>query len=125
MGVRRTVLAAGGLIVAGLIGALAIVGCAAHAGTAQLAATRSGTAQLAAARSGTAQQGSAQSGSVRTCAAYAYQAIQRHEVVTGLPAACEGLSRAQLRDRFDKQRAAIVKFATETQIPLKEHTHHG
>jgi hypothetical protein len=33
---------------------------------------------------------------VRACAGYAYDAIQRHEAVTGMPAACEGLSRAQV-----------------------------
>jgi hypothetical protein len=70
------VLAAGGLI--GLIGALAITGCAAQSAT---------SARPAAA---------AQSGTVQTCAAYAYQAIQRHEAVTGMPAACAGLSRAQV-----------------------------
>ncbi|HTU04699.1 MAG TPA: hypothetical protein VMG13_04020 [Trebonia sp.] len=30
------------------------------------------------------------------CTAYAYRAIQRHEVVTAVPAACGGLSRAQV-----------------------------
>ena len=34
----------------------------------------------------------------------------------------EGLTRAQVKERFEKQRVAIIKFATETQAPLKEHT---
>jgi len=33
---------------------------------------------------------------VSACTAYAYRAIQRHEVVTVMPAACGGLSRAQV-----------------------------
>jgi len=33
-----------------------------------------------------------------------------------------GLTKAQVQERFEKQRAAIVKFATETQLALKEHT---
>jgi hypothetical protein len=74
--VRRTVLAA-----TGLIGALALAGCAAHAGT---------VARPAPAVSGTA------GGTVRTCAAYAYRAIERHQAVTGMPAACAGLSRAEV-----------------------------
>jgi hypothetical protein len=61
--VRRTV-----LVVGGLIGALALAGCAAQAGT----------------------------GNARTCAAYAYRAIERHQAVTGMPAACAGLGRAEV-----------------------------
>jgi hypothetical protein len=34
----------------------------------------------------------------------------------------EGLTRAQVKQRFEKQRVAIVKFATETQLPLKQQT---
>ncbi len=34
----------------------------------------------------------------------------------------ENLTRAQVKERFDKQRIAIVKFATSTEAPLKEHT---
>lgn len=34
----------------------------------------------------------------------------------------EGLTRALIKERFEGQRAAIVKFASETQIALKEHT---
>jgi hypothetical protein len=34
----------------------------------------------------------------------------------------EGLTRAQVRERFEKQRVAILKFARDTQAPLKEHT---
>jgi hypothetical protein len=74
--VRRTVLAT-----TGLIGALALAGCAAHAGT---------VARPAPAVSGTAGS------TVRTCAAYAYRAIERHQAVTGMPAACAGLSRAEV-----------------------------
>ena len=33
-----------------------------------------------------------------------------------------GLTRAQVREKFEAQRAEIVKFATETMAPLKEHT---
>jgi hypothetical protein len=33
-----------------------------------------------------------------------------------------GLTRAQVKERFEKQRVAIVKFATETQVALKEQT---
>jgi len=66
------------LVVGGLIGALALAGCAAQAGTARGAAP--------------APAG----GTVRACAAYAYRAIERHQAVTGMPAACAGLSRAQV-----------------------------
>src|SRR5215469_17129038 len=31
----------------------------------------------------------------------------------------EGLTRAQVKERFEKQRVAIIRFATETQAPLK------
>ncbi|SPF44407.1 conserved exported hypothetical protein [Candidatus Sulfopaludibacter sp. SbA4] len=34
----------------------------------------------------------------------------------------EGLTRAQVKERFEKQRVDIVKFAGETQVALKEHT---
>jgi hypothetical protein len=34
----------------------------------------------------------------------------------------EGLTRAQVKERFEKQRIEIVKFASETQAALKEHT---
>jgi hypothetical protein len=34
----------------------------------------------------------------------------------------QGLTRAQVKERFEKQRAAILKFAADTQIALKEHT---
>ena len=34
----------------------------------------------------------------------------------------QGLTYAQVKERFEKQRIAILKFATETQLPLKEHT---
>jgi len=34
----------------------------------------------------------------------------------------EGLTRAQVKERFEKQRVAIIRFATETQAPLKEYT---
>lgn len=34
----------------------------------------------------------------------------------------QGLTRGQVKERFDEQRAAIVKFASETQVALKEHT---
>jgi hypothetical protein len=34
----------------------------------------------------------------------------------------EGLNRAQVRERFEKQRIDIVKFAGETGVALKEHT---
>jgi len=66
------------LVVAGLIGVFALAGCAARPGP----ATAGGTA--------------AAGGSVRTCAAYAYRAIERQQAVTGRPAACAGLSRAEV-----------------------------
>lgn len=34
----------------------------------------------------------------------------------------EGLTRAQVKERFEKQRIDIVDFAAETQMALKEHT---
>ena len=34
----------------------------------------------------------------------------------------EGLTRTQVRERFEKQRIEIVKFARDTQAALKEHT---
>ena len=36
------------------------------------------------------------SGSPQACTAYAYAAIERHTVITATPAACEGLTRAQV-----------------------------
>ena len=45
---------------------------------------------------GCAAQAATSGGSVATCTAYAYRAIQRHEVLTAVPAACGGLSRAQV-----------------------------
>jgi hypothetical protein len=33
-----------------------------------------------------------------------------------------GMTAAQVKERFEKQRAEIVKFATETSVALKEHT---
>lgn len=33
-----------------------------------------------------------------------------------------GMTQAQVRERFEKQRVEIEKFAAETQVPLKEHT---
>ena len=35
-------------------------------------------------------------GSLRACVAYAYAAIERHQLITATPAACRGLSRAQV-----------------------------
>ena len=34
----------------------------------------------------------------------------------------QGLTYAQVKERFEKQRVAILKFASDTQLPLKEHT---
>ena len=34
----------------------------------------------------------------------------------------EALTRAQVKERFDRQRLEIVRFAGETQTPMKEHT---
>jgi hypothetical protein len=34
----------------------------------------------------------------------------------------QGLTRAQVKERFEQQRIAIVKFVTDTQLPIKEHT---
>ena len=65
------------LVVAGLIGVFALAGCAARPGPATAG-------------------GAAAGGSVRACAAYAYRAIERQQVVTGRPAACAGLSRAEV-----------------------------
>ncbi|HEX8007769.1 MAG TPA: hypothetical protein VF482_15235 [Trebonia sp.] len=45
-----------------------------------------------------AQGASPPRGSAQRCAAYAYQAIERHERVTGVLAACQGLSRAQVNE---------------------------
>ena len=59
------------LFAAGLFAAIAVAGCA-------------------------AQPNLARSGSVSGCTDYAYQAIQRHQVVTAVPAACGGLSRAEV-----------------------------
>jgi len=33
-----------------------------------------------------------------------------------------GLTLAQVKERFEKQRVAILKFANDTQLPIKEHT---
>jgi uncharacterized damage-inducible protein DinB len=44
--------------------------------------------------------------------------VKAPEVVTPR----EGLTQTQVRERFERQRLAIVQFATETQLPLKEHT---
>jgi len=65
------------LVVAGLIGVFALAGCAARPGPATAG-------------------GAAAGGSVRACAAYAYRAIERQQVVTGRPAACAGLGRAEV-----------------------------
>jgi len=43
-----------------------------------------------------AQATAAGSGTVSACTAYAYAAIQRHQVVTAVPAECGGLSKAQV-----------------------------
>lgn len=67
MGVRRFALFA-----AGVVAAIAVAGCAA----APAPAPRGGT--------------------VQACTAYAYQVIARHEMVTAVPAACDGLSKAQV-----------------------------
>ena len=45
-----------------------------------------------------AQGASPPRGSAQRCAAYAYQAIERHVRVTSVPAACQGLSRAQVNE---------------------------
>jgi DinB superfamily len=34
----------------------------------------------------------------------------------------QGLTRAQVKERFEEQRVMIVKFVTDTQLPIKEHT---
>lgn len=34
----------------------------------------------------------------------------------------EGLSYARVKERFEKQRVAILKFASDSQLPLKDHT---
>ena len=68
------------LVVGGLLGMLALAGCAARPVT---VAAPAGTLAVADA-------------SVRTCAAFAYRAIERHQAVTGTPAACAGLSRAEV-----------------------------
>ena len=65
------------LVVAGLIGVFALAGCAARPGPATAG-------------------GAAAGGSVRACAAYAYRAIERQQAVTGRPAACAGLGRAEV-----------------------------
>jgi hypothetical protein len=61
------------LLAAALLGAILLAGCAAHSA-------------------------SGPRGSTQGCAAYAYQAIERHVRVTGVPAACQGLSRAQVNE---------------------------
>jgi manganese efflux pump family protein len=45
-----------------------------------------------------AQGASAPRGSTQQCTAYAYRAIERHVRVTGVPVACQGLSRAQVNE---------------------------
>jgi hypothetical protein len=59
------------LFAAGLLAVIGIAGCA-------------------------AQPTVARSGTVSGCTAYAYRAIQRHQLVTAVPAACGGLSREQV-----------------------------
>ncbi len=34
----------------------------------------------------------------------------------------QGLTYEQVKERFEKQRVAILKFASDTQLPIKEHT---
>jgi len=65
-----------GLIAAGLLAALAVAGCSAAAAG--------------------AAPGRAAPGSVSGCTAFAYRAIRAREVVSDLPAACQGISRAQV-----------------------------
>lgn len=48
-------------------------------------------------------------GSLQACVAYAYTAIERHQVITATPAACRGLSRAEVT-----QAASIAIRMTET-----------
>jgi hypothetical protein len=60
---------------------------AASAASAASAAPRETAATLTAAGAG---------GSLQACVAYAYTAIERHHVVTATPAACRGLSRAEV-----------------------------
>ena len=48
-------------------------------------------------------------GSVQACEAYAYAAIKQHQVITATPAACQGLSRAQVN-----QAASIAIRMTAT-----------
>jgi hypothetical protein len=45
---------------------------------------------------GCAAQAATSGSTVSACTASAYRAIQRHEVLTAVPAACDGLSRAQV-----------------------------
>jgi hypothetical protein len=87
----------GGLLVsaalaAGLAGSLAGVASAA-ALPSVLAASQAGGVSLAA--GATVAPGQA-GGSPHACAAYAYAAIEGHTVITATPAACEGLTRAQV-----------------------------
>jgi hypothetical protein len=69
---RRIALSLGRLVVGGLLAA-AVAGCA-------------------------VQGGAAPHGTAAGCEAYAYRAIERHVRVTGVPAACQGLSRAQVNN---------------------------
>jgi hypothetical protein len=72
------------LVVGGLLGMLALAGWAARPVTVAAPARTLAAAPVAT------------GGSVRTCAAFAYRAIERHQAVTGMPAACAGLSRVEV-----------------------------
>ena len=78
-------------LAAGLVGSPAAASAgppaAASAGSAAGVAPRETAASLTAAGAG---------GSLQACVAYAYTAIERHQVITATPAACRGLSRAEV-----------------------------
>lgn len=68
--------------------AAGLVGSSASAASAANAANAASAANLTAA----ADAG----GSLQSCVAYAYAAIERHQVIAATPAACRGLSRAEV-----------------------------
>jgi hypothetical protein len=84
--VLATAVICGGALITTTL-AVALMGPSARAAAQAGDALRSPGVRLAGGRVG---------GSPQECEAYAYAAIKRHQVITGTPAACRGLSRAQV-----------------------------
>lgn len=96
--VSVSVRACGGLLVSaalavGLAGSLAGIASAAAAVPSVPASSQAGGVSPATGMTLAADQ---VSGSPQACTAYAYAAIERRTVITATPAACEGLTRAQV-----------------------------